>query len=350
MNWIILFVGPLPPPFGGVSLHISRMAKLLENVFDIDFIDESRPVKKGIFNIRNLDIIEYFRKIKKSDLVYIHSGLTVLRIFHIVSGRLASKKVIMTLHSYPYRKKALSRYIDEFFFKLSDYVIVVNEEILSRISIPKGKFIIRPAFIPPRMEGEPDLPDYVINWVKTRKKEGKFIGCANAWQLKIFNDQDLYGLDMCIEATRQLIHIGTEISFVFNVSSLEVNRAMFEKYQALIDSFHMTNDFLLLNEKISFVRLIEMTDLVLRPTNTDGDALTVREALFLGKPVIASDVVTRPPGTVIFRSRDVKDLEKKIYDIVKTNPGMRVNEIKEYEEEFQEFYSDLIFRTLNKSG
>ena len=41
-----------------------------------------------------------------------------------------------------------------------------------------------------------------------------------------------------------------------------------------------------------------------RPTYADGDALTVREALALGRPVVASDVAPRPPGTLLFRTGD----------------------------------------------
>jgi hypothetical protein len=36
---------------------------------------------------------------------------------------------------------------------------------------------------------------------------------------------------------------------------------------------------------------------LLRITTTDGDALSVKEALFLNKQVIATDVVDRPVGT-----------------------------------------------------
>jgi len=36
---------------------------------------------------------------------------------------------------------------------------------------------------------------------------------------------------------------------------------------------------MLIQADLSFVKLIEITDMVLRPTCTDGDALTVRKAL-----------------------------------------------------------------------
>ena len=57
-------------------------------------------------------------------------------------------------------------------------------------------------------------------------------------------------------------------------------------------------------------------DLFLRPTNSDGDSVSVRESLSLGVPVIASDAAPRPNGTILFRSRDHDDLTNKTIDVL----------------------------------
>jgi glycosyltransferase involved in cell wall biosynthesis len=46
--------------------------------------------------------------------------------------------------------------------------------------------------------------------------------------------------------------------------------------------------------------VIRAADVFLRPTGTDGDALTVREALALGVRCVASDAVPRPAGVVTY--------------------------------------------------
>ena len=46
---------------------------------------------------------------------------------------------------------------------------------------------------------------------------------------------------------------------------------------------------------------------MVRPTNTDGDALSIREAMYFKISVIASDVTTRPENTIIFKNRDLDD-------------------------------------------
>ena len=54
----------------------------------------------------------------------------------------------------------------------------------------------------------------------------------------------------------------------------------------------------------------------LRPTSSDGDAVSVREALALGVPVLASDVAQRPPGVRVLpladRSRWVEAVREAV--------------------------------------
>jgi glycosyltransferase involved in cell wall biosynthesis len=54
--------------------------------------------------------------------------------------------------------------------------------------------------------------------------------------------------------------------------------------------------------------VLEAADVFVRPTRADGDAVSVREALALGCRVVASDVVHRPAGCLLFRSGDTAAL------------------------------------------
>jgi hypothetical protein len=114
----------------------------------------------------------------------------------------------------------------------------------------------------------------------------------------------------------------------------------------MIKKLNLNECFLLLNENLSFVRLIEQADIVLRPTNTDGDALTIREALYLNKTVIASDVVKRPSGTILFKSRDTNDLEIKIMENISRISQMPEKQLNDQKKEDLTYYCDLIYSTL----
>jgi len=342
----LLIIGPLPPPYGGVSIHIKRLSLLIENDFEIDYIDESRNSKSDYFNIRSFNLILYTKKIIKADLIYIHSGTSLLQIFHIISGKIFAKKIILTVHAYPFLKNKIQKSVDGFFFSLADKVIFVSLDILRPLALAGEKYIVKHAFLPPIIEMESDLPKDVIDWIQKKKENGKLIACANAVRLDIYENMDLYGLDICIQVASSLTRERLPISFVFIVSSLEKNKDLFYKYKERINELGLNENFLLKNVELSFVKLIEQSDIVLRPTNTDGDALTVREALYYGKPIIASDIVNRPAGTTLFKSRDVNDLELKIKETIKlmhNTPTLPINECRNI---YHIFYKDLIDRTL----
>lgn len=54
--------------------------------------------------------------------------------------------------------------------------------------------------------------------------------------------------------------------------------------------------------------LMQQADVVLRPTLFDGDAISVREALQLGRPVVATRTAFRPDGVVLIESSRAEHL------------------------------------------
>lgn len=346
----ILLIGPFPPPPGGVSVHLTRLTGLLIDDFELDYVDESHLRKSAYFNLRSLNIFKYIKKILKADLIFIQSGTNSLRVVHLIFGQIFSKKTILTLHAYPNKKGRAKKRIDEVLYRTADKIIIVNAYMLNHISIPADKYIVKNAFIPPLLEKEPDLPEFLKVWIESLKSKGYFIACANAYRLDIYNNQDLYGLDMCFEAAGRLLKRDYNIGFVFNVSTLEKSLHLYKKYKTLIKESGLEETFLLINENLSFVNLMRESDIVLRPTNLDGDALTIREALYLHKPVIASDVVTRPEGTTLFRSRDIIDFENKLAETIDTNLKMPGKIPNEGMENYKLFYVKLIEETLSKTA
>jgi len=58
--------------------------------------------------------------------------------------------------------------------------------------------------------------------------------------------------------------------------------------------------------------LMSASDVFVRPTLEDGDSISVREALALGVPVVASDIGTRPAGAILFQRGDVGEMLSKV--------------------------------------
>lgn len=66
--------------------------------------------------------------------------------------------------------------------------------------------------------------------------------------------------------------------------------------------------------------LVKASNLFVRPTSADGDSISVREALALGVPVVASDAAARPPGTRLFRAGDSRALATALLAAVGATP------------------------------
>ncbi len=342
----VLITGPILPPAGGISIHILRLKNLLKNDFEFDFIDESTQIKNEYFNIRSLKVLSYLKKAITTDIFYIHSGNNFFKNTHIILAKILRKKIIITIHGYRNRKNWFLRNLDKYIYELSDKIILVNNEIIERIPLKESsKCIIKNAFLPPLMENEILNSPVIIEWIKSVKLNEKILLTANASRLDLHNNEDLYGLDMCIEVIRRLVNKGYNISLIYIVTSLDRGVERFNQYFDTIKTYNLQDDILLINENVSFVRVIEQSDIVLRPTNIDGDAITIREAIYLNKPILASDAVLRPEGTSTFKNRDFDDFELQLEYQIKNSIEKKTLKNEEQNHninDFKEFYVNLI--------
>lgn len=306
----VLLIGPFPPPFGGVSVHIQRLSNLLNSYFTINIVDESRNIKASIFNIRTLKAFRYLSLIKRSDIIHIHSGKYILRLLHFMVAKIFHKQIIFTVHAYPENgKKIIEKYVDNVVFSKADKVVFVSEKIAKNFNLRQS--YIREAFLPPNLEQEVSLPIDLISWIKRKKEQGYFICSGNAWRLDVYNNEDLYGLDLFIEVANFCKINNIKIAFVFTISDPD-GKVNLKEYRQLIKKYDIKDTIYINESAISFIRLIIESEIILRPTNTDGDALTIREGIYFNKIVIASDIVKRPDETILFQNRSSNSLNKKI--------------------------------------
>ncbi len=334
----VLMVGPVPPPVGGVSIHLTRLAHLLSKDFDVFLLDESRQVKAGIVNIRKFPLLKYLKMMIACDIIHIHSGIRVLKYIHILLSRILGKRTIFTIHSYT-ATSSFWKLIDGWVYSLPHVTIAVGIEIHQRLKLT-NKVVIKEAFLPPVLEKESALPAKILDWVKEKKKQGFQVAAANAWRLKSHNGVDLYGLDLCIDSAIRLRAMGRKVAFIYVISDPNGDLNVTE-YVNRIKENNLEDIFYLHQSQISFIKLILETDIILRPTNTDGDALTVREGLHFNKPVVASDVTKRPEGTVLFNNRDSTSLTKAIDILSKKKRSVSLEKPDNEPENFSEFYSVL---------
>ncbi|MBR5550541.1 MAG: glycosyltransferase [Muribaculaceae bacterium] len=306
----ILIIGPAPQNIGGISMHIRRLIGLLRKEYDFDFVDEGHKRWGGVFNLRTLNLIKYLGKVFNADIVHIHSGHFLLRLFHVIMCRILMRKyTVVTVHRDPNVEGRVS--ITRWFLKHCNKVIVVNDNGYKALVVNgcKCQYQMIPAYLPPRLDDEPILPKEIIDKIsEIRKDTSGILMVSNAWKLVRHNDQDLYGLDNCIDAMVKLTADKKYYYLIFVIADNTDAGAYLKQYREIIEKNKLESNVVIWESPLSFVRLALESDIVLRTTNTDGDAISIREALDLGKRVIASDVVKRPDGVLLYKTRDVDDL------------------------------------------
>jgi hypothetical protein len=254
-------------------------------------------------------------------------------------ARIFGKRVIVTIHSW--RNKSRTKILlMKWCTKCVNRTIVVNKDIADALKL--NRYSVKPAFLPPFDEELEDIPKDLIHLLKKKKDDGFFIVSSNAYQLVEHNGEDLYGLDLLIDLAEA--NKNKKIFFIFQLASFgnTIQKEKYHRYMKLLDEKRLDN-ILIYAKPISFVALIKQSDMTLRLTNTDGDALSIRESLYLNTPTIASDVVLRPEGTILFINRDIASLKNvfdETYERIKTETEKKIN-IEDLKQSYVDFYKKI---------
>ncbi len=304
----LLIVGPYPPPLGGVSVHIYRLHQAFSksNIFKIgqaqsykgenyirlfkDIVNHKyEAIHIHDYDIKLIILLSILKKIKKFDLIATSHNP---RLFEEDSKikKLIYKKFIQSL---------------DIFVAVGKHILVIYKE--NEVTMPNNT-IVEPAFIPPPLNEERKIlktyPTTVFDFLNTHSP----IITANAFQIVFHKGIDLYGLDLCIDLTSKLKKDFPNIGFVFALANESVNIDYFEKMKTRIKELDIEEHFFFLTGQKELWPLFKKSNLMVRPTSSDGYGISIAEALYFGCPAIASDISDRPEGTILFNKRDIDDL------------------------------------------
>lgn len=287
----ILVVSTLPSTsgVGGVTIHTQR---LLESR-DL----ESESYQLLFFDYKKHSITDYFRQIGRCDVVHIHVSNPKARLAFVLMAKARGKKVILTIHGNLGRHGAVENQLDNAAIRFSDIPILLNQRSYDKALEINRCSVIMPAFIPPQ-SADP-LPQSIISLLKDiDRKKYKHIYATNAYRQSYDeNGNETYGITFLINFFG---NIDKDDFLVLSDPSGE--------YSKNKDKAHIPDNVTIISEHHSFFELLKECDGMIRATSTDGDALSVKEALSLGKTVIATDCVERPSGVSLFHYNDEKSL------------------------------------------
>jgi glycosyltransferase involved in cell wall biosynthesis len=329
-DFSVALVGPYPPPYGGVSVHIKRLHRRLA-ALDIPSWVYCQPSSTAG---REEHVIPASLKFSWHAWIPEHGWRCSTSIVHFHDGwywapaalamLLRGKKVVMTFHdqqagSTMWRGASwLERGVSRWLFRHPRvWWVAVSQEVRRQLiekGVPAARISVAPAYIPPRADADTSsLPVNVRDFLRSHSP----VLSTYAWRLTIDEQGvDVYGFDQCIELVRSLVADFPRIGLGISLPEV-ADAGYFRDLKARVAAAGLDDHVLFITEPLDDVHLLwQASDVFVRATNTDGDAVAVREALNLRVPVVASDASARPDGVVLFEARNLEALIQAVREVL----------------------------------
>ncbi|HEY3066262.1 MAG TPA: glycosyltransferase family 4 protein [Methylomirabilota bacterium] len=329
----VVLAGYYPPPLGGESVHVADLARgLRARGIHVDVVNLRRgatasPEYRRVSGIFSL-LTGLRRGLGGGALLHLHTNGHSAKSWSVVLAGAAaltfSRAVgILTLHSgfcpgYLARRGGMARAVIRFAVAPFAHVVCVNDAIrdaLVKVGVPASRLSVLPAYL------GLDAPG-LLNDTDARSIEGfaPYLVAAAA------TDPE-YGLPALIDAIDRLRRrhprVGCVVMGAGDVDALRAeitHRGLGEHVICLGEVPHTR-----------YLAFLARADVFVRPSIVDGDAISVREALALGRRVVASDTDFRPDGVIKFRRGDPADLADKVTTALGTRATGVARDMRSFE-------------------
>lgn len=313
-------IGPFPPPLGGVSVFLYRRRRQLtergEPVVVLDFGKLGRWQR--VVALARMLIDPRRRAFDLNERNFAVMAMLTLRPFPCT----------VTFRDHAYREldgvRGRRRLVFTAFLSRADRVVLVNEA-LHAYYVSHGfplpsVTVVEPAFLPPPLDEEASIcatysPE-TLHFAHARRP----LLVAGAYRINFHEGVDLYGFDLCIALVDEIRKQHPGVGLLLALAE-DANPAYLAKLQGEISRRGLDAHIHFMTGQRELWPLLKKATVLLRPTNTDGDAISIREALYFGRPVVASDVVTRPEGTVVFKNRDLASFVAATHRVLAASAG-----------------------------
>lgn len=314
----ILIVGSIPPPIGGVTIHVKRLLFSLKR----------EQLNHEFFSLKENSKIKLILKLLKFKSIHLHTSNVNLRCLVAVFCFVLRKKLVITWHGNLGRYGKLKNQLDYFAVRLTRYPVILNEQ-----SLIKGKGLNKriqkiTAFIPPA--------DISLLSDEIQKKVDEFVSrfdiihTTNAFDISFDSEgREVYSISDLIHVFNQQAEIG----LIFSDPSGNYIDFLKDK------NVPIPENVLVISEPHDYINILKKADVFIRATTTDGDSLSVKEALFFGKKVIASDCVERNKACVLYQTGNVEELKHLIGQNVQNENAE--NNIEDGSKELIKLYKSL---------
>ena len=315
-----LQLGSVAPPHGGVQSNLSAIRRrLLENGHQCQVIAVTRSseikAEPNVFHPNSAFELVRLLFSLRYEILHLHIGgnftlrLALLALF---CGLLPRSKKVLTFHSggyasTPQGQAAKTMSLRGFAVRRFNKIVAVNREIAGLFA----KYGVKPEnieIISPNVHRQPDESIEIPFEIR------RFIENHSPVLLSVGLLETHYDLPLQIRAFKSVLKEFPNAGLLLVGSGNEE-----ENLRKEIAAQKYSENILLAGDvpHEAVLHLIKRADALLRTTLFDGDAISIREALFLETPVIATDNKMRPEGVRLIKTGDAEDLQRAIIEILR---------------------------------
>ncbi|MDB4970140.1 MAG: glycosyltransferase-like protein [Myxococcales bacterium] len=306
----VLIVGALPPPSGGVATHCRELARALEAAgLRVDLIDPRRVGPAGRDGRPRLLARLALARLRR-EIVHVHTNGHNRGSWTVAAlcGLGHTGASILTLHSglapdYIRKHRTLARLVAGRY----SAVVAVNEAIAAALTdagVAPSKIVVSAAFTPSSLAFRLSPPGLA----QIRRAHPLLIACALA-------PGPEYGAAVMLDAFAAVRAREPRAGLViYGPGTREPALAAAVRARGLGGAVHQLGEM----ARERALAIVAAADVFVRPTLADGDAISVREALALGRPAVASNVGARPPEAKLFPVGDSAACAEQIFQSLAT--------------------------------
>ena len=315
----VIQLGPYPPPYGGVQANLVAIREHLRRKgVESGVIHLTRHRKTpggGVYYPRTALGTAWLLFRLRTAILHLHIGGTVpwrVAGLALLCTLTPGRKSVLTFHSggYPSSaegRAAKARSLLGFIFRRFDRIIVVNpqlREVFRRFGVEENRLRLILPYAVDLNEMASELPPKLAEFWASHDPVLVTVGLLEVE----------YDLKLQIDAMRRILEQYPRAGLVIIGSG-----SLQEELIAYIGSKPYARNILLAGDLSHPHTLRAIHDAACLPRTTlyDGDAVSVREALFLGTPVIATDNGMRPPGVRLIPVSDADALVKAVQNVVR---------------------------------
>ncbi|HEV7381204.1 MAG TPA: hypothetical protein VGN64_15510 [Dyadobacter sp.] len=283
----VLIIGKIPPPVGGVTVHVSRFIDQLNTLGYTDYV---------FLDLKRTSITGVIHAILSHPVIHLHTSNTYLQFLITLLTRFLNRKLIITFHGNMGRYGNFRDILTKLCCKYCTVPIVQNEYSYQKAINLNTRTILLSAYIQARIQTPLSPTTALLIEAFTYKYD--YLFCTNASTLSFDRSElEIYGIGDLTDVFANLPKAGLIISDPSG------------RYIRYIGTKNaLPPNICFISTPHDFLSILDYADCLIRNTTTDGDSISIHEALEKGVIVMATDCVSRPVGCRTYRHISNLDL------------------------------------------